>query len=169
MGNSELARSESYCHLTAVGIPCDEKALSVPSAFSLAEGLSRLKIWHFSLTLNLNIQWQKGKGVFQLPELGVCVAAPSAGHLCLWWCQAMVFWGCVHRRVLIQTAEGAAFWAGGRGGWGRDVVGQDVRWVYSAEKQSWDVRKEESLDGCWEWADVGEKLIQPTRIKERLS
>lgn len=140
-----------------------------PQPFHWLKDFPDFKIWHFSLTLNLNIQWQKGKGVFQLPELGVCVAAPSAGHLWLWWCQALVFWGRVHRRVLIQTAEGAAFWAGGRGGWGGDVVGQDVGWVYSAEKQSWDVREEESVDGYWEWANVGEKLILPTRIKERLS
>lgn len=57
------------------------KSFSIPSAFSLTEGRSGFKIWHFSVTLNLNIQRQKGKGVFQLRELGICVAPtePSCG------------------------------------------------------------------------------------------
>lgn len=103
------------------------------------------KIWHFSLTLNLNIQWQKGKGVFQLLELGICVAASSAGHLWLWWCQAVVFWGCVHQRVLIQTAEGGSSLS--RWAWWmrRGCAGQDVRWVYNAEKQSGDVCEEKKF------------------------
>ena len=57
------------------------KPFSVPFPFSLAEGRSDFKIWHFSLTLNLNIQRQKGKGVFQLREPGIRVAltGPSCG------------------------------------------------------------------------------------------
>lgn len=56
------------------------------------------------------------------------------------------FWGCVHERVLVQTGKGPLSEQVGvvmR----RDMVGQDVRGVYGAEKQSGDVCEGTGLDG----------------------
>lgn len=108
-----------------------------------------------ALLTNLELEHPvtEGKGgVLQLLEPGTCVAAFAAGCCGADGAKPQCSEG-VWMRVLIQTAEGAALGAGGSGE-GGDLVGQDVRWVYSAGKQCGDVHEEENLDDHWEWADL---------------
>lgn len=113
-GNPWISQKQSF---TAVGSLCDVKALSIPSAFSPTEGLYILSSLALLSNFELEHSGTEGKG---------SVSAAGAGNLCGCSlsrpCVALMVpscdvLGCVQERVLVQTAEGAAFWAGGCGEW----------------------------------------------------
>lgn len=103
-----------------------KEASAFPRPLPWPEDFLDSATWHFALTLNLNVQGQKGKGG------GFGCRSPVFVCLCTrhgpWWSRwhrAGVFCGCVNG-VLIQAAEGAVLRAGGSGAGGWDLVGQDV-------------------------------------------